>query len=251
METETQMLDMAETRRASETIAEALIAEIRAGVMAQEAPLPTERELCERFNASRPTVREALAQMQLRGYVTAGAGRRPRASKPSLQTVLQAAGGHVREILGDAESGAHLEQMRQFIETGAAREAAMRADNVQLSKLQAALERNFDAIGTGAFPGTDIAFHRALVSVIGNPVILALHDMFVSAMLAARPQNEDPDRYDRNSYDEHRQIYQAILDGDVITATDVMDRHLARSYRARLKTPRSANEGGKMQDAKT
>ncbi len=229
-------------RRAPELIAETLIAEIRQGTFASGDPLPTERELCERFSASRPTVREALSQMQMRGYVDAGGGKRPRAAQPSIATVLEGAGGLIREVLGDAESGAHLEQMRQFIETGAAREATKRADAVQLANIQGALERNFNAIGTPDFAKTDIAFHRALVAVIGNPVILTLHDMFVSAMIAHRPVTEDVMRYDRIAYEEHRKIYQAVLDGDVVTATDVMDRHLTRSYRARLKAPRLSPE---------
>ncbi|TDL79334.1 FCD domain-containing protein [Palleronia sediminis] len=225
-------------RRAPDLIADTLIAEIRGGTFPPDAPLPTERDLCERFSASRPTVREALALMQMRGYASAGAGRRPRAALPSIAGILRGAGDHIREIFGDAESGAHLEQMRQFIETGAARDAAKRADNVQLAKLQTALKDNFDAVGTARFAATDIAFHRALVSVVGNPVILTLHDMFVSTMIAHRPPTDDAMRYDRIAYDEHRLIYQAILDGDVLTATDIMDRHLARSYRARLEAPR-------------
>lgn len=227
-------------KRTVDIIADAIIEDIAGGRIAQGEPLPTERDLCERFSASRPTVREALSQLQIRGYAESGNGRRPRAARPSLTTILQGAGDLLREVLGDSESGAHLEQMRQFIETGAAREAAMRADPVQLSKLQSSLEDNYEAIGTERFAQTDIAFHRALVSVVGNPVILTLHDMFVSSLIAHRPATDDAERYDGIAYDEHRTIYQAILDSDVITATDVMDKHLARSYRARLKVPRVA-----------
>lgn len=215
-------------------IADRLIADIRDGALAVGAPLPPERELCDRFDASRPTVREALALMQMRGFLDAGGGRRPRALRPSMQTILHSAADHLREVLGDAESGAHLEQMRQFIESGAAREAAMRGDRIQIARLSDALGRNRDAIGTPNFASTDIAFHRALVSIIGNPVILTLHDMFVSGLLARRPPVDDPARYDAIAHDEHRAIYEAILNGDVMAATDVMDRHLARSYRTRL-----------------
>ena len=230
-------------RSAADIIAQSLIEAIRSGEIADDQPLPTERELCDRFDASRPTVREALAQLQLRGYISGGQGRRPRASLPSLAFVLRGAGDLLREVLGDAESAAHLEQMRHFIETGAAREAATRTDAIRIAKLRSTLDRNFAAIGTTSFPATDIAFHRALVSVLGNPVILALHDMFVSDMLAKRPHLADRLSHDRIVYEEHRMIYQAILDGDPQTAADVMDRHLARSYRARLTAPQSAADG--------
>lgn len=233
--------EFASASRMPDVIASALIGEIRRGDIAQGQPLPPERELCERFDASRPTVREALAQMQMRGFLDAGGGRRPRASSPSLQTILHSAAGQFRDLLGDSESSAHLEQMRQFIETGAAREAAMRGDRIQIARLRDALDHNGAAIGTARFAPTDIAFHRALVSIVGNPVILALHDMFVSDLLAQRPPVDDPASHDRVAHDEHRTIYEAVLNGDVMTATDVMDRHLERSYRARLKALKSGN----------
>lgn len=226
-------------RGASDAICDTLIAEIRRGDIPDDHLLPTERQLCERFDTSRPTVRAALAKMQLRGYVEAGRGRRPRAARPSLASVLRGAGDHLRDILGDAESAAHLEQMRHFIETGAAREAAMRADTLRIAKLREALERNFDAVGTAEFPATDIAFHRALVSALGNPVLLTLHDLFVSDLLANRPRPEDRLDHDRMVYGEHRGVYEAILDTDPQTATEIMDRHLARSYRSRLGPPPS------------
>lgn len=236
-------------RTSSDAIAEALIADIKLGRQPKGAPLPTERELSDRFDASRPTVRAALSQMQLRGYLEAQPGHRPRATSPSLDSILRGAADHIRDILGDAEAGAHLEQMRQFIETGAARAATMRADTVQLAKLKEALARNAETIGTPQFAATDIAFHRALVSVVGNPILLTLHDMFVSRLFADRPPVADPLGNDRISYDEHRAIYGAILDGDVAAATDVIEAHLARSLRRRLKA--AALEGGGATAART
>ncbi|PWK59188.1 GntR family transcriptional regulator [Roseicyclus mahoneyensis] len=230
---ETDVIDA--PRSSSDAIAEVLIADIKAGRQPKGEPLPTERELSERFDASRPTVRAALSQMQMRGYLEAQPGHRPRASSPSLDSILRGAADHIRDILGDAEAGAHLEQMRQFIETGAARAATMRADTVHLAKLNEALTRNAEAIGTPDFAQTDIAFHRALVSVVGNPILLTLHDMFVSRLFADRPPVADPIANDRISHEEHRAIYTAILDGDVAAATDVMEAHLARSLRRRLK----------------
>lgn len=230
--------------RVADMIADTLISEIRCGKIAIDDVLPSERSLCARFDASRPTVREALSQVQLRGYIHAGGGKRPRAAWPSLAGILRGAGDVIRDILGDTESSAHLEQMRHFIETGAMREAASRADHLQIAQMRHALETNFEAIGTSGFAASDLAFHRSLVSVVGNPIILTLHDLFVSDMLARRPPEPDRLTHDRLVYEEHRQIYDAVLKGDVIAATEVMDRHLARSYRASLGSPRTLSTGG-------
>ncbi|WP_048646975.1 FCD domain-containing protein [Nitratireductor soli] len=226
-----------ELRLSAADIAEALILKIRQGDIVEDDALPTERDLCSQFDASRPTVREALALVQHRGYLDAGGGRRPRARRPVLAAVLRDAGGTIRDILGDEESNAHLEQMRSFIEVGAVREAAIRAGTVEIARIRAALERNRTAVGTPAFAETDIMFHRAIVAVAGNPVILTLHDMFVSEMLAVRPSERDPAAHDRIVYDEHRAIFDALIKGEVHAAIDEMDRHLARSFRDRLSRP--------------
>ena len=226
-----------EPERLSDVMARTLIMEIAVGDLKVGETLPTERTLCERFEASRPTVREALALMQMKGYISTSTGKRPRADKPSIRKILLAARDHMREILGNAESGAHLEQLRQFIETGAAMEAAKNASNLQIVQIRSALEANYAAIGTDNFPATDIAFHRALVSVIGNPILLTLHDMFANAMLSYRPPVDDQQKADEMTYNEHQAIYEDVLSGDILDASDTMDRHLARSYRSRLSKP--------------
>jgi GntR family transcriptional regulator, sialic acid-inducible nan operon repressor len=228
---------IAVSRQSAQEIADDLVRQIRRGDFGQDDALPTERELCALFDTSRPTIREALALVQHRGYLDAGGGRRPRARRPALADVLRNAGGTIRDILGDVESNAHLEQMRGFIEVGAVREAASRASTVDIARIGAALDSNHKAIGTSSFAQTDITFHRAIVGVAANPVILTLHDMFVSELLAARPAEKDPATHDRIVYDEHRAIFDALIRRDAHTAVDEMDRHLARSFRDRLVRP--------------
>ena len=234
---------VASARHGAAEIAESLIGQIRDGTLEIGTSLPPERALVETFGASRPTVREALALMQHRGYLDGGGGRRPRVVRPSLGSILASAAAHIRETLADAEIGAHVEQLRQFIETGAAREAALKAAPLHLAEIRIALDRNRDAVGTDGFAGSDIAFHRAIVAVVANPILLQLHDMFVTTMLASRAPTDDPARYDRIAHDEHRAIFEAIVDRDPSTATDVMERHLARSYRARLGARPAATDG--------
>lgn len=229
----------ADGTRAPERIAAELIGQVNSGALPVGEALPTERELCEMFGSSRPTVREALSVMQLRGFASLGGGKRPRAAKPSLDQVLQSAAQHIRYVLGDAESGAHLEQMRQFIEAGAARAAAENSSNIQLAQMQSALSENLRCIGTPEFPESDIAFHRAIVAVVGNPIILRLHDMFVSSLLATRPAVHDQRSNDEIVYEEHRRIYEAILNKNASSASELVEAHLARSYRSRLAAPTS------------
>ena len=230
------------TLRATDRIASTLIERIRSGRLSVGDAVPTERELCSEFDASRPTVREALALLQHRGFVASDAGKRPRVTRPSVDNVLIAAAANLKDVLGDAESTAYLEQMRQFVEAGAVRNAAERATSIQIANIQTALQANFDAIGTTDFAETDIAFHRAIVAVVGNPVILRLHDLFVSSFLARRPKTHDLKAHHTLTYSEHRQIFQAILDRNVTLGTRLIEDHLARSFRSRLSAPEVAIE---------
>lgn len=223
-----------DTRPTAALIAEVLAREIRTGMIPLGEPLPAERELGERFGVSRPTVREALLSLQIRGFVTAGGGKRPRAARPSLMMILQETGLHLRDALGDTETGAYLEQMRQFIEAGAVREAARHAGSAQIGQLKAALDANHAAIGTAQFTATDIAFHQALVAILGNPVIDTLHRLFLSEALALRPARDDRLAADQASFAEHQAVFHALLAGNVADATDRLDAHLSRSYRSRL-----------------
>jgi GntR family transcriptional repressor for pyruvate dehydrogenase complex len=225
-------------RSASEMVADALISDVRDGHILEGASFPSERELCERFQTSRPTIRAALLTMQARGYANLATTKRPKACKPSIGTVFQTAGKGLSDVLGGTETSAYLDQVRQFIEVGAVRLAAQDASNLQVAQINTALEKCFRALENDAdFARADANFHRAIVSVVRNPIMLELHDRFVFDIVAGRPA--DANGYERNktSYEEHRQIYEAISQCDPERAMTVMDRHLARSYRANLPIP--------------
>lgn len=219
-------------------IVEALIADIRAGRFVVDEPLPAERQLCERFGSSRPTVREALLQVEARGYARRTSGHRPRAAIPSVEDIFSATAEQFRELLGDVAAGFHIEQVRQFIEVGAVVAASKDTSPNRLAQIHAALLRCHESMGDeSAFIDADIAFHRAIVEAVGNPIILSLHDRFVRTMLISRPALPNRRAHDRVIYEEHREIYEAIAAHDVERAVAVMDKHLARSSRSRLTTP--------------
>lgn len=221
--------------RLSASLADALAEDIRAGQIEPGTPLPTERELCERFEASRASVREALQVLRERGYADLSASRRPIAAKPTFERIFANAAGHIRELVGDAESGAYIEQMRQFIEVGALRTVIGSTSSLKLARIATALAACHDAIGDRqAFAEADVAFHRAIVQVVENPIILTLHDMFVRQLLGRRPPLDDQLTHDRLVYGEHEEIFQAIVSGDADRATELLDAHLARSFRNRL-----------------
>ena len=178
--------------------------------------------------------------MQSLGYVTLQSTRRPRAAKPTISGVFDAAGESFRHLLGEAHLSSYLDQIRLYIEVGAVRTAAHNATNLHLTAIHAALEQCSGSINDdSAFAKADAAFHRSIVAVTANPILLELHDRFVYELVASREANVHPIPSNEKSYDEHCQIYEAIVEGDTELAMSIMDQHLSRSFRSRL--PRAEN----------
>ena len=90
-----------ESERTSEVVADSLIKEIGGNYLAIGATIPTERELFDRFGASRPTIREVLRIMEFKGYLRQASAKRPVAKKPTIQKILKYTAENLKEILDD------------------------------------------------------------------------------------------------------------------------------------------------------
>ena len=113
-----------------------------------------ERELCEMTSASRPSVREALRQLESEGLVESRNGRGTVVSAPSRERAEQ------------------LYEVRAELEGMAAELFAQRADEAQ----HAALRQAYAAIGDAAERGDGMLaakdeLYRVLVNGAGNPIL--------------------------------------------------------------------------------
>src|ERR1022692_4567409 len=115
--------------------------------IAEGARLPAERDLAERFGASRPTVSQALRSLSLMGLIEIrhGSGayvvRRP-------ETMVAASVSLMLDL--DQHSVDHLMQLRLWLETIGVREAAARQpalDAAEAQEILAALNRLRGAAG--------------------------------------------------------------------------------------------------------
>jgi len=76
----------------------ALEAEIQDGTYGQDARLPSERELCERFGVSRMTARQALKELERDGLVFSRVGKGTFVSGPKIDQQLRSLTGFTQEI---------------------------------------------------------------------------------------------------------------------------------------------------------
>lgn len=153
--------------------------------IAEGSRLPSERDLAERFGASRPTVSQALRSLSLMGLVEIRRGsgayvlRRPEAMvTASVNLMLDL----------DKQSVDHLMQLRLWLETIGVQEAATRAPGLEgseVSQIRAALHRLKEAAGSASeWIAGDTVFHATVVRAAGNPYLATMYESVHTAVLS-------------------------------------------------------------------
>lgn len=156
-------------------IATALRNAIVDGGLLVDERLPSETELAERFDVSRPTVREALKRLAAQNLIRTRRG----ATGGAFVNRLSYAQAHDQQITTstlllsmnavDFETAC---EARFAMERACAPMAAKRRRDCHLTAMQQELDRQSDAsLSDEAFCASDVAFHRALVDAAENPVL--------------------------------------------------------------------------------
>jgi len=212
--------------RLSAQIAEQLQLAILSGAVAEGERLPPERELVERFGASRASVQEAVHQLELQGLVTIRRGSnggafviKPDFAKVSamLETVIRANRFDPRELY----------QARLLIEPGVAAIAASTADANTVAALRGAIEASKQRVERGERT-TPVSpnFHYLLAHAARSDLL----SMLVSSLLSVRGSQR---HFGRPSSDQiricaHERILDAIECRDTEAARQAMTEHLAQ-----------------------
>ncbi|MFD1561388.1 FadR/GntR family transcriptional regulator [Paraburkholderia silviterrae] len=188
--------------------------------------LPTEHMLAERFATSRPTVREALAQLRADGIIATRHG--------SGTTVMRRPDPDVRrfaplETLSDIR---RCYEYRVVVESGAAALAAQKADDDDI----AAIRREWDNLQTivetsGIGAKDDFAFHMAVARASKNQFFITalsgIQEQMVFSMNLSRNLSlvKSIERQ-RIVQQEHLEVLEAIQARDVPRAAQAMRDHL-------------------------
>lgn len=185
---------------------------IKLGVIPRGERFPTERELAERLEVSRVTVREALRALEQAGFVEIRRGRHggayvlqsePGASKRRARKLVREMGDGLDDAI----------DYRRAIEPTIVELAAERRTEEQLAEAAEVLEESTQVPPAG-FRGADSRFHLALAPMAGSPSLAAAAadvQLRLSELLAAMPILEESIR---NSHAQHEEILTAIRDRD-------------------------------------
>ena len=159
----------------SAQIAKAIRDAIMSGDLLVDERLPSESELADQFNVSRPTVREALKRLGAQSLIRTQRG----ATGGAFVNRLRFEDAYGQQIttstlllsMNDVSFAIACEA-RYTLERACAPLAAARRTADHLATMRAEAHRQSQpGLTDEAFCASDVAFHRALVDAAGNPVM--------------------------------------------------------------------------------
>lgn len=219
----------------AEKLSQAVVRQIESlilhGVLRPGERLPAERDLSDRLGVSRPSLREAVAELQERGLLVARAG----------------AGIYVAEVLGSAFSPALVELFRSHdqalfdyvafrrdMEGLAAERAARQGSDTDLKVIDTILHK-MEAAHSKRDPSDEAAldadFHMAIIEASHNVIMLhmlrSMYDLLREGVFYNR-QAMFRQRTTRDQLlDQHRAINTALQARDPVAARAAVEAHLS------------------------
>ena len=159
----------------SAQIATAIRDEIIAGRLIVDARLPSEAELAEQFDVSRPTVREALKRLAAQSLIRTQRGATGGAFVNRISFPMAYAQQITTSTLLLSMNDVSFEtacEARFALERSCATLSAQRCSADNLAAMRAEIHRQSQpGLTDEAFCASDVAFHRALVDGADNPVL--------------------------------------------------------------------------------
>ena len=195
--------------------------QITSGAWPVGTRIPPEPELTELIGVGRNTVREAVQSLVHAGMLERRQGSGTYViSDTELGTAMgrQIAGAHQRDVL----------EVRRCLEVEAARLAAQRRSDAQLAELTELHDQRAAAYATGDLDtatAADLAFHRRIAEAAGNPVLLAIYETLLDAVVANIRFNFEHPAEEHDV--AHTSLLDAIAEGDAARAMAEIDDYLS------------------------
>ena len=197
------------------------------GVIAPGNRLPSERELAEKLNVSRPTIREAMIALELSGIVEirTGSGIYVKEKKQFLSTDDKGIGPF--EIL----------EIRAILESQACAIAAKNITDEQIQQLKDTIvEMEEEEKRPNSSEKADWKFHNIIASASQNSAISSVINWLwelrnqsdLSAAFAARLRSEGV----HPSIQDHKDIVVALEAKDPLLAQAAMQKHIENATAA-------------------
>jgi len=218
---------MLHSPRLSDRVAEALREWIGSGKLSISDQLPSENAMAAEFGVSRAVVREAVSRLKSEGLLYARQGKGIFVAPTALIRPLRIAPEAARSL----QSVLGIVELRRALEAEAAALAAERRTAADLAALRSAL-KDLDAAVKAGGNGVeeDVAFHRLVAKVSGNPyfmdVLEYVGQFLRGATMVTRANEATRIDFARQLKAEHGMVIDAIAAKDPDAARIAAARHM-------------------------
>ena len=204
----------------ADTAVEAIRRDILARRWALGDKLPNEATLSAMLSVSRGTVREAVRVLVSQGYLETrqGSGTYVCSTADTGRPLTMARRAGLRDQF----------EARLALDVEAARLAALRRTPAMVAELRALLAERGDYGGgdRALFVARDLAFHRAVIAVSQNSVLVGMYDFFSTLIAETIEATLDRDLPEPDMA-AHAAIVEAIAAGDPAAADAAVRRFMA------------------------
>lgn len=233
----------------SKQVADQLQEAIFSGTLKADERLPTEEALSERFQVSRPTIREALKRL---------------AAKNLIRSKRGPAGGTFVNHLDATELSEHLttastlfvsmnnisldeiSSSRKEMETLCVQAACKHRRQEDLQQLQQELEHQSNPdISPEEFCASDVRFHRAIANASGNRMLSFIMFTLIEALQPVANMIVYRFREREVITQHHREMLAAITAQDAAAATAVLHEQIEYLHQRYLEAQQQHKAGQK------
>jgi GntR family transcriptional repressor for pyruvate dehydrogenase complex len=211
-------------RRVFEGVAQQIQRFIVEGELKPGDRLPPERELAERFEVSRGSVRDAIRTLEFVGLVVPRQGEGTvvaDASPDAVVTPLASVLLRKRELIVE------LLDIRRIIEPALAARAAQHASPEEIAHLEDVLRRQRKKVLRGeSTVAEDNEFHYTIALAARNTVVRKVIDVVMQLLHETRSRSLQARGRPQRSLAGHRRILEAIKRHDPDAAERAVGRHL-------------------------
>ncbi len=229
--------------RVAEEVADRIRMLMLDGTFPAGEPLPSERNLAERFGVSRGSIRDALRTLETIGLLETRHGQGTFPHELSVDRLV-APLASVMAYRSDLQD--ELLDVRRMFEPAVARVAATRATEEDLADLQRILETQRQKLKNGQSAIVeDTAFHAILARATRNRVVMSimatLNDLLVESRTQSLLQKGRPAR----SIDGHEAVVAALHRRDADGASQAMYNHIDQIADIQLHAQKNSNSPAK------
>ena len=216
------------TKKIYEQIVEQIGLLVADGQLKPGDRLPSERELVERFQVSRASIREAISALEMMGLIEVRSGEGTYIRQVNIDSVVAPLAWM---LFIEKDTDLELYEVRKILEVQASAIAAERVQDDEIQDMYDALEvmrldLEIDRLGEEA----DHHFHFAIARATHNKMLIRLMNTISDTMQKTLKSSRSKLNGDRNTperlYREHYSIYEAIKNHDVLKAQQLMLDHL-------------------------